>query len=64
MRTPGEEVAKSLRPVVDQFGLSSRAYERILRVACTIADLEGAEGLVVHSVAEAVQYRSLDREVF
>lgn len=53
-----------LRAAIDQLGLSARAYHRVLKVARTIADLEGAEQIQPSHVTEAVQYRSFDRTVW
>ena len=50
-----------LERVVDRLGMSARAYARILKVARTIADLDGAAAVAGAHIAEAVQYRKLDR---
>lgn len=58
---PSTEVARLLQRALDRLRLSARAYHRILKVARTLADLEGTPEILVRHAAEAIQYRALDR---
>jgi len=59
-----EPTKELLRVAMADFNLSARAYDRILKVARTIADLVAAEAITGEHISEAIQYRSLDRQLW
>jgi magnesium chelatase family protein len=58
------EAQELLKVAILELGISARAYDKILRVARTIADLDGKETIEAHHISEAISYRSLDRNLW
>ena len=59
-----EEGKRLLAGVFEKLGLSARAYNKILKLARTVADLDGAENIALPHLSEAIRYRNLDRRMF
>lgn len=55
-----DESAELMKMAFDTYGLTARSYDRILRVARTIADLDGSDNIAVDHIAEAIQYRTIN----
>ena len=60
----GDSTKSLLEHAISKMGFSARAYDKVLRIARTLADLEAVDAITDNHVAEAVQYRSLDRQYF
>jgi len=58
---PGQEM---LKMAMNELNFSARAYDRILKVARTIADLDNSENIQANNLGEAIQYRTLDRNLW
>jgi len=59
-----KEAEELLKLAILELGISARAYDKILRVSRTIADLDGKDMIEAHHISEAISYRSLDRNLW
>lgn len=59
-----KDCVELLKHAVNEMGLSARAHDKVLRLARTVADLEGSEGIEFAHLSEAIQYRMLDRDIW
>ena len=62
--TLNKEASDLLKMAINELGFSARAYDKILKVSRTIADLANSEEIFVEHVSEAIQYRTLDRQLW
>jgi magnesium chelatase family protein len=58
---PYHKGVKLLKMAMNELGLSARAYDKILRVSRTIADLTGSNSILAEHISEAIEYRSMDK---
>ena len=61
---PDAEGLAKLKERMEKLNMSARAFDRILRVARTIADLDGSQAVLSRHIAEAIGYRNLDRDTY